>query len=99
MIYHVVTLEEWAAFSNNDLPYAAPSLVTEGFIHCSYQVQVEGVVSRYYQQIPHLYCLEIDTQLLDATLLRVELAPNGEYFPHYYAAIPRAAIAAIQTLR
>ena len=47
-IYHIVTPEVWEKFKTEDF-YEAESLKTEGFIHCSFAEQLEGVLQRYYK--------------------------------------------------
>jgi uncharacterized protein (DUF952 family) len=83
MIYHVITPEALETARQQGW-YEAASLASEGFIHLSTQVQVSGVLQRYYSHQPLVYVLEINEQLLTAPL-RYELAPAvNENFPHLY---------------
>jgi len=83
MIYHVVTAPQWQLALQQGF-YAADSLATEGFIHASNEVQVKGVLKRYYQNVPDLLLLHIDETKLTAEL-KFELAPSvNEVFPHIY---------------
>jgi len=43
IIYHVTTAEEWKAAQEKGV-YEAASLKAEGFIHCSEEHQVAGVL-------------------------------------------------------
>ena len=47
-IYHIVLPEVWEKFNTEEF-YEAESLSTEGFIHCSFAGQLEGVLQRYYK--------------------------------------------------
>lgn len=91
MIYHVTTAAEWQK-AKKDGFYEAPSLLTEGFIHCSKKEQVAGVLERYYTGISNLLLLHIDETKLTAPL-KYELAPSvHEEFPHVFGKINAGAI-------
>ena len=47
IIYHITTNQEWQDALMKGF-YEASSLATEGFIHCSTEQQVEGVLQRYF---------------------------------------------------
>lgn len=89
LIYHLVLPEVWAAF-NSDL-YQHPSLGTEGFIHCSFAEQLDGVIERYYSGAERLIVLEIDSELLTSKLVN-EPSTGGATYPHIYGPINRGAI-------
>ena len=55
-IYHIVLPDDWAAF-DTDL-YRAKSLETEGFIHCSFSDQLNGVIQRHYSREPQVVVLD-----------------------------------------
>ena len=89
LIYHIVLTEVWAAFEG-DL-YKAPSLETEGFIHCSFAGQLDGVINRYYSNESSLVILEIDPERLMSRMIK-EPSTNSEIYPHIYGPINREAI-------
>jgi uncharacterized protein (DUF952 family) len=89
-IYHITEKENWEAQKSKD-SYTHPSLIQEGFIHCSKKEQIEGVITRYYQNMNNLLLLHIDETLLNAPL-KYEMAPIGEVFPHIFGAINKEAI-------
>jgi uncharacterized protein (DUF952 family) len=89
IVYHIVLPEAWSAFTG-DL-YRAASLETEGFIHCSFADQLEGVITRYYSDADSIVVLEIDTDKLMSRLVN-EPSTNREIYPHIYGPINRAAI-------
>jgi len=91
MIYHVVNISNWEKALELGY-YEAPSLATEGFIHCSKKEQVEGVINRYYAGDNHLLILHIDEGKLEAVHI-FELAPSvNEEFPHVYGKINLDAV-------
>ncbi len=90
-IYHITSQAQWDRAKQTGF-YAAPSLQTEGFIHCSKAEQVQGVFQRYFTGKHTLVKLTIDTNKLAAPL-RYELSPSlNEEFPHVYGAINRDAV-------
>lgn len=88
-IYHIVLPEAWAAF-DGDL-YEHASLEAEGFIHCSFDHQLDGVIGRYYSGVNKVIVLEIDSDKLTSDLVS-EPSTGGEIYPHIYGPINRDAI-------
>ncbi len=86
IIYHVTTQAEWDTALKSG-QYVAPSLALEGFIHCSKENQVTGVLERYFKGKENLVKLTIDTSRL-TNRLQYDLAPSvGQEFPHVYGSI------------
>ena len=92
-IYHIVLPDDWAAF-DTDL-YRAKSLETEGFIHCSFSDQLNGVIQRYYSREPQVVVLEIETDSLMSRVLN-EPSTGSEIYPHIYGPINREAIVSVK---
>lgn len=71
------------------------TLDEEGFVHCSYPRQLEGVANRFYGDLSELVILHVDPELLDAEV-RLEPPADGvdELFPHVYGPIPTSAVIA-----
>ena len=90
LIYHIVTPETWEKFKSADF-YYAESLETEGFIHCSYADQLEGVLRRYYANEEKVLILTIEPEKLTSKLVS-EPSTNNEIYPHIYGKINRDAI-------
>ena len=84
-IYHIVEEQKLGEQKDNKA-YVHPSLELEGFIHCSYLDQVDGVIDRYYKEHNNLILLKINPDLLKSDLV-VEPSSNGELFPHIYGPI------------
>jgi uncharacterized protein (DUF952 family) len=96
MIYHVVVPAFWKSQENNEF-YFSETFATEGFIHCSTEQQLEGVLQRYYANAGEVIKLTLDEEELTSPLLYEE-ATNNELFPHIYGGINQDAITAIDTL-
>jgi uncharacterized protein (DUF952 family) len=88
-IYHIVLPDVWARFQGQH--YEADSLATEGFIHCSFEKQLDTVLKRYYSGREEVEILEIDPTKLDSKLV-VEPSTGGENYPHIYGTINADAI-------
>ena len=97
IIYHITTKNEWEA-ANKTGAYTAPSLKDEGFIHCSREEQVAGVLERYFAGKTNLLKLVIDTAKLQSRLVE-EMAPSvGETFPHIYGPVNTTAVIAVEDI-
>src|SRR6476659_6885402 len=88
-IFHIVLPDVWADFAGTH--YEAESLASEGFIHCSFEDQLDAVLKRYYSGRDEVVILEIDPDKLDSKLV-VEPSTGGENYPHVYGPINRDAI-------
>lgn len=94
LIYHVVKEHEWKLCEVGE-DYEAESLHTEGFIHCSFQYQLEDVLRRYFANEQEVIILHINPFLLRSEII-VEPATNGEFYPHVYGRINRSAIIKVE---
>ncbi len=93
-IYHIVTPEVWEKFKDKDF-YAAESLQSENFIHCSFEDQLETVLQRYYKNAETVLILEIEPEKLVSKLV-TEPSTGGEVYPHIYGEINTDAIVGIK---
>ena len=93
-IYHIVLPEVWEKFKNKP-SYQSESLVTEGFIHCSYPGQLEAVLKRYYSGVEKVLILKIDTEKLLSKLVK-EPSTNNEMYPHIYGRLNHSAVVEVQ---
>ncbi|HVZ26609.1 MAG TPA: DUF952 domain-containing protein [Sediminibacterium sp.] len=85
-IYHITTRKEWEEAQEKGY-YAASSLAAEGFMHCSTEDQVAGVLDRYFKGKTDLVKLTIDKALVERPLV-FELASSvNELFPHIYGSL------------
>ncbi len=92
LIYHIVLPEKWAEFDSG--LYRHASLEVEGFIHCSFEDQLPGVIERYYSGEDELVILEIESDRLMSRMIK-EPSTNREIYPHIYGPINRDAIVRI----
>ena len=91
IIYHVTTIEDWNAAKQKGF-YEHPSLKDEGFIHCSQDHQVAGVLERYFVGKTRLIKLVIDTDKLTSKFV-FDWSPSlADTFPHVYGPINTDAV-------
>lgn len=90
LIYHIVLPEVWERFKN-ETEYEAPSLASEGFIHCSYRNQLDDVIMRYYKDAKRVIVLGINPHFLTSELI-AEPSTGGEIYPHIYGRINLSAV-------
>ena len=96
-IYHITTKQEWAAALISG-QYSSATLETEGFIHCSTEDQVAGVLERYYKGHTDLVKLKIEKAKVERPLI-FELAGSiNEVFPHIHGAINRDAVVEVMPI-
>lgn len=101
MIYHITTKTEWQTAQANG-EYIAPSLASEGFIHCSTDTQVPHVANAFYRAQNNLVLLKLDENRIKSQV-KWE-APAGapadginesDLFPHIYGAINLDAVVSV----
>lgn len=91
VIYHITTKAEWDKAIEKG-SYETPSLTEEGFIHCSHENQIAGVLERYFSGKKDLVKLVIDTDKLSSKYV-FEWSPSiQDTFPHVYGAINTDAV-------
>jgi uncharacterized protein (DUF952 family) len=91
LIYHMLPAASWLEHAQDDT-YAADTLVTEGFIHCTGDPDLlVTVANRFYRNEPgDFVVLAIDEARVSAPI-RWELA-DGHLFPHIYGPLNFAAV-------
>lgn len=96
-IYHITTRGQWLdAVAKGQ--YEAASLADEGFIHCSEENQISGVLERYFSEKSDLVKLKIQTELLTSPFY-FEWSPSLEAtFPHIYGPINLDAVSSVEDL-
>ncbi|MFK7923198.1 MAG: DUF952 domain-containing protein [Bacteroidia bacterium] len=92
MIYHLVDPNVWEQVLDSDQnTYAAPSLESEGFIHCSTREQLIPTAIAHFEAFDELVVLEILPKKIKP-ILKYEPSREGEEFPHVYGRIPLKAV-------
>lgn len=96
-IYHITTLKEWeAAKAKNE--YTPINYEQDGFIHCSIEKQIPGVIERFYKNQLGLVKLKIDKVKVQRPVL-FELAHDiNELFPHIYGALNLDSVVYVETI-
>ena len=91
IIFHITTLPEWKAAKESG-SYISPSSKDEGFIHCSEDRQIAGVLDRYFKGKHELVKLVIETEKLTSPIY-FNWSPSVEdTFPHIYGPINLEAV-------
>ena len=90
-ILHITTGQAWAQ-AQRDGTYAADSLATEGFIHCSEAHQVIWVANMRFRHRQDLVLLQIDVSRLSAPVVYENLEGGQQLFPHVYGALNLDAV-------
>ena len=92
LIFHITSRSAWAVAQTNGF-YSAPSLATEGFIHCSTPTQVVAVAERFYARQRGLVLLILDSDRIQPEV-RYEAGTDkpDESFPHIYGTINLDAV-------
>jgi glutathione S-transferase len=100
---HIAMPQDWAAAQISGEYRMSTREVTldqEGFIHCSFDHQVEGTANRFYADVDELVLLRVDPALLGCEVVVEPPFPGStELFPHAYGPIPLTAVVATTTWR
>jgi uncharacterized protein (DUF952 family) len=101
LILHITSKAEWLEAQRRG-EYVAPSLQSEGFIHCSTEKQVLHVANAFYRGRTDLVLLQIDAAKLNSELKweppAGPPAPGhfpSDLFPHIYGPIKLKAVSAV----
>lgn len=97
VIYHIAFATDWNKALQNGF-YEHPSLKDEGFIHCSQEHQVAGVLERYFSGAKNLVKLAIDSEKLTSKLVYDWSPTVQDTFPHVYGVINPEAVAEVISL-
>ncbi len=93
-IYHLTTLQQWEDAQDKGF-YEAKSLAKEGYIHCSTEQQVNGVLKRHFKEHENLVKLTIDPMRLTQHLQYDKLDGTNEEYPHIYGPLNLEAVTQI----
>lgn len=104
MILHITSKQEWLNAQQRG-EYIAPSLKTEGFIHCSTEKQVLHVANAFYRGRNDLVLLNLDEASLKPELKWEPPAgvpapgiSDSDKFPHIFGPINLTAVASVLDL-
>lgn len=91
VFYHITARADWENARSIGF-YEHPSLKQEGFIHCSQESQVPGVLERYFTGQKDLLKLVIDPDKLTSRYV-YDCSPSvQDSFPHVYGPINLDAV-------
>ena len=95
-VFHVALPDDWVTAQRcgeYTMSTRGRTLAEEGFIHCSFPDQVEGIANRYYADVDELVVLTLDPSLLGSEIVVEEPFPGApQRYPHVYAPIPVSAV-------
>ena len=101
LILHITSKAEWLSAQQRG-EYTAPSLETEGFIHCSTEKQVVHVANAFYRGQNDLVLLKLDEEKISS---EIKWEPptgapamgisDSDKFPHIYGPINLTAVASV----
>ncbi|GAA2657174.1 DUF952 domain-containing protein [Paractinoplanes durhamensis] len=97
MILHICPRATWEDALTKGV-YEGDTLATQGYIHCSTAEQVSGPATALFRGRPDLLLLHIDESRLPVEVTWEEgdpPHPDGNLFPHIYAALPLDAVVAV----
>ena len=104
-VLHITSRDAWD-IAQRQGQYSAPSLMSEGFIHCSTHKQVLPVADKFYRGQNGLILLVIDPTRLSSDLkweppfegAPPPGVPENDTFPHIYGPINLDAIVQVVDL-
>lgn len=90
-IFHITRKDDWtkARFLG---AYMADSLASQGFIHCSTQLQVVRTANAFYHAQPDLVLLKIEEERVKAPIRYENLEGGTAMFPHIYGPLNLDAV-------
>lgn len=94
-LYHLAQREDWRqaqAEGEYRVSTVGRTLAEEGFVHCSFREQLQGVADRFYWGRDDVVMLVIDPDRLGAEVRVEAIGPGLEGFPHVYGPIPVMAV-------
>ena len=97
LIFHITSAADWEQAKTGGA-YAADSLSSEGFIHCSDRHQVIQVANRLFRGRRDLLLLTVDRDRLTPDVRYENFEGGTELYPHVYGAIPLDAIVEVVML-
>ena len=96
-LFHITTQAEFDAARGSGA-YAPAAFASDGFIHCSYRLQVAATADRIFRGRPDLVLLEIDPVRLQCAVVDENLEGGRELYPHIYGRLPLSAVTAVHAM-
>lgn len=84
-VFKVLRPCEWETLQKSGTFAGSEHDQRDGFIHLSTKVQVDGVINRYFQDVPEVHLVEFSSNSWNSNQLKWELSSSkNEEFPHLY---------------
>ena len=93
-LYHLAASSQWRSYQASGR-IAPPSLVEEGFIHCSWGHQVPATFGRHFDGATDVLALQLELRGLEVAMVEEDLYGAGEEFPHLYGSVPVSAVTCV----
>ena len=100
-IFHLTTADEWSSAKDAGLYTMSTRDLTvgqEGFIHCSFRDQVDGVRQRSYSDLHDVLLLVIETDQLSSPWKAEQLPGSDATYPHIYGPLNLDAVVEVREL-
>lgn len=94
VIFHLTTVDEWERAQDRGV-YMPDAFEKDGFIHCSNQNQLEGVIQRHFPEHENLVKLVIDPARVLQPIKYEQNATKTDEFPHIYGPLNVEAVTQI----
>jgi uncharacterized protein (DUF952 family)/heme-degrading monooxygenase HmoA len=94
-LVHVALPDEWQAAQASgtyERSTRGVSLAEEGFIHCAFGHQLDGVLAAFYADVDDVVLLTIDADRVGSPIVVEDVYGAGEAFPHLYGPLPVSAV-------
>ncbi len=95
-IYHLALRDEWRAAVDGGESYGRSTLgrsvAEEGFVHCSFALQVNQIANLVYRGRSDVVLLTVEVAKLQAEVRVENLQGGDEAFPHIYGPLPLDAV-------
>ena len=103
MIYHLALETDWTqAQQSGGLGYRISSIGRSlgdvGFIHCSFDNQLQRVADAYYRARTDVVLLSIDESKLSSPIREENTEGGDELYPHIYGPMNVDAVVSVQPL-
>lgn len=96
VLHHIALPADWEAAraaGEYTVSTRGRSLREEGFIHCSFERQVDTTANAFYGDLDELVLLRIDPALIGSEVVVEPPYPGApDDFPHVYGAVPVTAV-------
>ncbi len=90
-LLHIITVVGWQDAQGSG-EYRPPSLIDDGFIHCSTPEQLIAVANDRFAGQDGLFLLQIDPAQIPAEIKYEDCYESGQTFPHIYGPLPLSAV-------